>query len=107
MNLQTILPWLIGCVAMSLFPVIARADEPPRNNEGKWHNNVGSVAQNASVGSSNNGVIVGIGINGQGQGIQGSPGQPRGVIGERPRSGQHYSGPGFSVPGRSTQGTPP
>lgn len=98
--------WLAAWFVALLLPAAAQAEGDPTKVEGGWHNNVGNVAQSASVGSSNNGVTIGISITGQNQGTSGTPASSTGPIVEQPRGPNKFGGPGFSVPGGSIPGTP-
>ena len=64
--------WTVGILLALAIAVPARAaDGDPSNTQGQWHNNVNGVGQTADVSPSNNGVTIGIGINGQDQGTLG------------------------------------
>src|SRR5216683_3532769 len=64
-----------------------------------WQNTTPSnVNQSAVVSPSNNGLTIGIAIDGQNEGTSSSPTGPGGVISESPRGPRRASGPPFSLP---------
>ena len=87
----------VALLSLSL-PLPARADDDDKPFT-TWQNTTPSnVNQSVVVSPSNNGVTIGIGINGQNQGTSGSPGSPGGVINENPGGPRGATGPGFSLP---------
>jgi hypothetical protein len=74
---------------------------------GEWRCTSGPASQSAFVGSSSQGVTLGIGIQSHDEGPSFAPGSPASSVVERPRGGQHVDGPGVSIPGGSTPGTSP
>src|SRR5258708_15384722 len=85
-------------LALAIMAPAHAADGNPSSTQGQWHSNVNGVGQTANVSPSNNGVTIGIGIDGQNQGTSASPGSPSGVINESPRGPRGASGPPFSLP---------
>src|SRR5690242_5911682 len=104
--------WLWASAGILAIAVISAAHAQstgtdPADAQGNWHSNVNGVSQSAHVGSSSNGVDIGININGQDRVTNPLSVQPHAVIQEQPKGPQHSSGPGISVPGWSNPGTPP
>src|SRR5713226_3321814 len=89
----------MGFLALaSLLPVTVYADDCGYGpGLGQWRCTAGTANQSASVSPSNNGVTIGVAINGQNEGTSASPGGPGGVINESPRGPRGASGPSFSL----------
>src|SRR5712691_6958410 len=105
MNRQSVIRLVGRCnsavgilLALAIMAPAHAADGDPSSTQGQWHSNVNGVGQTANVSPSNNGVTIGIGINGQNQGTSASPRSPSGVINESPRGPRRASGPPFSLP---------
>src|SRR5258708_14878536 len=86
----------VGLICCAV-PSLAYADDDKPFTT--WQNTTPSnVNQSAIVGPSNNGLTIGIAIDGQNQGDSASPGSLGGVINESARGPGRASGPPFSLP---------